>query len=173
MRRHGGLAWVLPIGLWGCGEPEQLPCEEQGGTELRRVLLELGEVELSAEVASTEDERATAWADRLCNLEGLLWVPDDIGPAAIPLCDVRVAVDLAFLRDGDVVAVERERAPCSADCADCPAYGESGPEVDAVLWVVSGSLEIAVGDRVTGLEAVGLPTEASAGATDSGDASSG
>lgn len=163
----------MPIGLLGCGEPNQLPCEEQGGTELRRVSVGLGEVELSAEVASTDDERATAWADRLCNLDGLLWVPDAIGPAAISLCEVRVAVDLAFLRDGEVVAIERERAPCSADCEDCPRYGEGGPEIDAVLWTVSGSLEIATGDRVTGLEAVELPGQASGGATDSGSGSSG
>ena len=173
MRRQCWLSWVLPIGLGGCGGPEQLPCEEQGGTELRRVSLGLGEVELSAEVASTDDERATAWADRLCNLDGLLWVPDDIGPAAIPLCDVRVAVDLAFLREGEVVAIERERAPCSADCEDCPAYGEGGPEIDAVLWVLSGSIEIATGDRVTGLEAVDLPDHASGGSTGSGSDSSG
>jgi len=172
--KDAGPTWLAPrrlgstlaLALLGCGEPQSLPCEEvDGATELPRVVLGVGETALEAELAASEDERRTAWAERRCGLDGLLWVPDEIGPAAVTLCGVEVAVDLAFLRDGEVVAVERERAPCDAACDDCPAYGEDGPEVDAVLWLVSGTLEVVPGDRVTGLDGVDLPAPPEAGST--------
>ena len=155
------------LGLFGllaaaCGEPERLPCEEpSGAAELDRVPLGVGDAEVSAEVALGDEARRSAWAGRRCDLDALLWVPDAVGAVAVELCEVEVAVDLAFLRQGEVVAVELERPPCDAPCEACPTYGDDGPStagVDAVLWFPAGQVDVAVGDFVTGLDAVALPT---------------
>jgi len=152
------LGWAL---VAACGGPESLPCEEPAGStpELHRVPLTVGDVEVSAEVAQGQEARSSAWAGRRCDLDALLWVPDAVGPAAIELCEVEVAVDLAFVRQGEVVAVELERPPCELPCESCPLYGADGPAVDAVLWLLAGQIDVAVGDSVTGLEAVALPME--------------
>lgn len=149
---------VLAFAL-GCGGPEGLPCEEptDGTPELERVSLMVRNTEVSAEVAMGEAARSSAWAGRRCDLEALLWVPDAVGLAAVELCEVEVAVDLAFVREGEVVAVELARPPCDAPCEACPAYGEDEPAVDAVLWFPAGQVDVAPGDSVTGLDAVALP----------------
>lgn len=165
-----GLVLVLAM---GCGDPESLPCEEEpteGTRELERVSLMVRTTEVSAEVALDEEARRSAWAGRRCDLEALLWVPDAVGPAAVELCEVEVAVDLAFVRNGEVVAVDLARPPCDAPCETCPAHGADGadgadgvdgadgPAVDAVLWFPAGQVDVVVGDSVTGLDAVALPT---------------
>jgi len=160
-RAHGGavvwLGWALAA---ACGDPESLPCEEPAGVapELDRVALMVGEVSVSAEVAQGEEARSSAWAGRQCDLDALLWVPEAVGPAAVELCAVVVAVDLAFVHQGEVVAVEPERPPCERPCEACPVYGDDGPAVDAVLWLPAGQVDVGVGDSVTGLEVVDLPT---------------
>jgi uncharacterized membrane protein (UPF0127 family) len=152
------------IGLVGalgpaCGD-ESLPCEEPAGAgpELERVALMVRSTEVSAEVATAE-ARSSAWAGRRCELDALLWVPEAVGPAAVTLCEVEVAVDLAFVRNGEVVAVALAVPPCEAACDECPTYGEDGPAIDAVLWFPAGQVDVVAGDSVTGLEMVALPTE--------------
>lgn len=157
------LLGLLALLSAACGEPEGLPCEEPPGAaaELDRVPLVVGEVEVSAEVALRDEERRSAWAGRRCDLDALLWVPDAVGAVAVELCEVEVAVDLAFLREGEVIAVELERPPCAAPCEACPTYGDPttvGASTDAVLWFPAGQVDVAVGDSVTGLDAVALPT---------------
>ncbi|MEM7158069.1 MAG: DUF192 domain-containing protein [Myxococcota bacterium] len=154
----GGLWGVFA--LFGCGEPSLLACLESDPnlSAGNRVELTVADSEISAELATTEEQRATAWAGRTCDLEGLLWVPDAVGPAAITLCDVQLAVDLVFVRESTVVAVELERAPCAQACDACPVYGATGPDVDAVLWLPAGLFEVAVGDSIVGLDAVVLPS---------------
>jgi hypothetical protein len=156
------LLGLLALLSAACGEPEGLPCEEPPGAapELDRVPLVVGDVEVSAEVALGE-ERRSAWAGRRCDLDALLWVPDAVGQVAVELCEVEVAVDLAFLHQGEVIAVEPERPPCDAPCEACPTYGDDGPPTagaDAVLWFPAEQVDVAVGDSVTGLDAVALPT---------------
>jgi uncharacterized membrane protein (UPF0127 family) len=156
-----GPVLVLVALAAACGGPESLPCEEPAGVapELDRVPLVVEGTDVSAEVARGEDARSSAWAGRRCDLDALLWVPDAVGSVAVELCEVEVAVDLAFVRQGEVVAVEVERPPCDRPCDACPVYGADGPAVDAVLWFPTGQVEVAVGDSVTGLEAVALPVE--------------
>lgn len=155
-----GLGTLVGLGA-GCGGPDSLPCEEEpteGAAELERVPLVIRNTEVSAEVALGEEARRSAWAGRRCDLEALLWVPDAVGPADVELCGVEVAVDLAFVREGEVVLVDPGRPPCQAPCEACPQYGADGPAVDAVLWFPAGEVDVAVGDSVSGLDAVALPT---------------
>lgn len=159
--RHGlGVVVVFALAA-ACGDAELLPCEEPAGAsaELDRVPLRVRNTEVSAEVALGQAARDSAWAGRRCDLDALLWVPERVAPAAVTLCEVEVAVDLAFVRHGEVVALALERPPCNAPCDECPVYGEDGPGVDAVLWFPAGQVDVAEGDAITGLDAVALPTE--------------
>lgn len=165
----GRLLVTLGLGMaLGCGDPDRQPCVERDGAsaELSRVSLIVRSSEISAEVAESEQERQVAWADRRCDLDALLWVPDQVGPVSVSLCRVVVAVDLVFLRDDRVVMIERDRPPCDQSCGDCPTYGDEESEVDAVLWSLAGEIEIEVGDEVVGLEAVDLPTAGSSTSVD-------
>ena len=167
-RARGAVVGGLLGALAACGDPDELPCDEPGGAsaELDRVPLRVHDVaaedvaaeDVAAEVAASEDERREAWVGRRCDLDALLWVPEAVGPVGIELCGVEVAVDLAFLREGEVVATELDAPPCAPPCEACPALGEDGPAVDAVLWLPAGRIDVAVGDSVTGLDAVALPT---------------
>lgn len=145
--------------LSGCGGPTFLPCEEADPSlgPGSRIDLTVADTEISAEFATTEEERATAWAGRTCDLEGLVWVPDEVGPAAVTLCDVQLAIDLVYVRESTVVAVELSRPPCDEACDACPVYEAGGVEVDAVLWLPAGVHEVMVGDSIDGLDAVALP----------------
>lgn len=157
--RVGGSTLALTLAI-ACGDPQSLPCEEPDGAspELDRVALVIRETELSAELAASEHARESAWAGRRCDLDALLWVPEEVGPAEISLCEVVVAVDLAFVREAEVVALESELAPCRAPCDACTIHGGSGPVVDAVLWFPAGTVDVAEGDMVDGLDGVALPT---------------
>lgn len=159
MLRRVGPASLLPW-LLACAGPKSLPCEENDTSteELPRVSLGIGEQEISAEVADDEDERASAWVGRVCDLEALLWVPDAVEPAAVTLCGVEALVDLVFVREGVVLSVQADVPPCDDACEECPQYGQSLPAVDAVLWLPAGAVDVAVGDEITGLDAVMLPS---------------
>jgi len=152
---------ALISGAMACGDPQSLPCEERDevAAELPRVSLVIGEEVVSAEVADEEDERATAWAGRRCDLDALLWIPMAIEAPSVPLCGVEIAVDLAFVRDAQIIALEFDVAACHGTCEDCPNRGEGGPEVDAMLWFPAGQVDVALGDTIAGLDAVTLPTE--------------
>ncbi len=154
--RAAVLGVVLAV---GCAEPEQLPCEEDtDAARLPRIAVGIGETERMAEVADDEQERMTAWAGRRCDLDALLWIPAQVEPAQVQLCEVEVSVDLAFVFESEIVAIERERAPCASPCEACPVYGAEGPPVEAVVWLIAGSVELAIGDPITGLEQVMLPS---------------
>ncbi len=174
MSFHRGIGLVLALAGAGCSEPEQLACEERAGAsdELTRVELTIesaGEdpLSISAEVAQGSD-RETAWAGRRCGMDGLLWVPDAIESPSIALCDLRGAVDLILLREGRVVATDPARPPCSSSCDECPRYGQSGPAVDAVLWLPAGEHVVNIDDQVLGMESVMLPTAETGSGTESG-----
>lgn len=86
-------------------------------------------------------------------------LPDNRGmlfPFAAPrrasfwMRDVPVALDMVFMRDGEVVEVFSQVPPCPA--LPCPSYGPDGALVDQVLELRSGraaELGLGAGDRIT------------------------
>lgn len=143
----------------GCAGPEGRPCEELSGAEaLNRIPIGVGVHDLSAEVAATQQERDDAWVGRVCGTEALVWVPEVVEPPSVSLCGVEIAVDLAFVRQSEVVATELSRPSCEGPCESCPHYGATGPAADAVLWLPAGQVELTVGQFVEGLEAAPLPS---------------
>ena len=64
--------------------------------------------------------------------------------------DVPVALDMVFIRSGEVIAIAPQVPPCPAE--PCPSYGPDGQIVDMVLELRSGrAAEIGLqpGDTVT------------------------
>nr|MCH9680388.1 hypothetical protein [Deltaproteobacteria bacterium] len=76
----------------------------------------------------------------------------------VTLCDLRGSVDLVLVRDGLVVGIDPNRPPCAPPCDECPIYGSSGPDVDAVLWLPAQEWVVNIDDTVDGLDVVALPT---------------
>lgn len=103
-----------------------------------------------AELATTQVERERGWRYRRCDREALVLRPDRRGPLPVWGCALSSPVDVAFVRDGVVVAWSPGLAPCDA-CGDaCPIVGE-GVEVDAVVELAAGAWRLAPGDAIDGL----------------------
>ena len=152
--RAGALA-ALAAAISGC--PEGQVCEEDIRAQVldERATIELADATLEVEVARSQVERERGWKHRRCDLEGLLLIPemtgDAAGDATIWGCGLTLAVDLYWLRDGEVVALVDDLEPCAEPCAACPIVGE-GIVADAVLEVPRGAIAAGVGDPVVGLE---------------------
>ena len=132
----------------GC---EVAPCEEDIRAQVLdpRVTFVVGDEEVEAELADEAVERERGWKHRRCDRRGLLLVPET--RAALPVwgCGLVDPIDLHWIRDGAVVEVVRELAPCSEPCGACPRFGED-LEVDAVLETPAGALAADAGARVAG-----------------------
>lgn len=105
--------------------------------------LEGGErVELRAEIARTQVERERGWKHRRCGLEGaaLAIALEPAQDLEIWACDVTVPLDLLFVRDEQLVAIERALAPCPSPCGGCPRVS-AGEAVEFVVEVPHGELE--------------------------------
>ncbi len=106
-----------------------------------------GDASLPVEIADSDEKRMRGLQHRRCDVTGLLLVNEAPGtPLPIWMCEVFLDLDLAFVRDGIVVAVA-EAPPCDPPCESCPIYGADVP-VDAVLETPAGTFPLQVGDAV-------------------------
>jgi len=142
-----GLGLVV---LASCGD-DQAGCEEDVRAQVidERVTLEVGDESLEAELADDAVERERGWMHRRCDREALLLVPDVRGELPVWGCGLVDAVDLHFIRAGEVVEVVRDLLPCGPACGACPLVGE-GIEVDAVLETPASELAAEQGAVVRG-----------------------
>ncbi len=99
-----------------------------------------GDLTFRVEVASTAEQRRTGLSGRqgLAEHTGMLFVYDDAAPRSYWMADMLLAIDLAWIRDGAVLAVETLH-PCPDVSSDCPSFASPGP-VDAVLEVPAHAL---------------------------------
>ncbi|MEZ4385932.1 MAG: DUF192 domain-containing protein [Nannocystaceae bacterium] len=149
MPRSQGHALVALLLSAACEGGE---CEEDIRAQVldARAALTIGDASLTAEVARTDVERERGWKHRRCALEGLLLVAPDSGELDLWGCGMTTAIDVLWIRDGVVTAIDAGVEPCAEPCGGCPVLGRDSP-VDAALEVPAGSLEVEIGAAVRGL----------------------
>jgi uncharacterized membrane protein (UPF0127 family) len=103
------------------------------------------------EVARTSEEQALGLMFRsaLPDNRGMLFPFSPPRPVSFWMKDVPVALDMVFLRAGEVVAIAPEVPPCPA--LPCPSYGPGAEVIDQVLELRSGraaEIGLQVGDRI-------------------------
>ena len=62
-------------------------------------------------------------------------------------CEMTTAIDIAFVRDDEVVALAEAVRPCPAPCANCETFGD-GVVVDGVLEVLPGRFTLEPGSMI-------------------------
>ncbi len=145
MTRASALLLAAAAAAFGCDGGDAV-CKENLGAQTieERVMVEVADATVDAELADDASERARGWRKRACNREAILLVPDEPEPLPIWGCELVGALDVIGVHAGAVVYVERLE-PCAAPCGGCPTVGD-GITVDAVLETPAGALEVAVGD---------------------------
>ncbi len=128
-------------------------CEEDIRAQVieQEAELMIGEQVVLAEVASTDVERERGWKHRRCDREALLLLAPSDGELAIWGCGLTQAVDVLWIRDGEVIAIDGPIEPCAEPCGSC-VLSSAGSPVDAALEVPQGALTASVGETVVGLD---------------------
>lgn len=104
------------------------------------------------EVADEEHERSTGLMGRskLPRDRGMMFTFQEPRQVEMWMKDVDIPLDIVFLRDGVVKAIDLKALPCEVADRDCPRY-RSGHLVDMVLEFPAGrvsELGIKEGDRL-------------------------
>ncbi len=108
-----------------------------------------GEV-IQLEVAETQQQKAIGFMFRpeIPDDRGMLFSFDPPRQVSFWMKNVRVPLDMVFLRDGEVVAIAADVPPCTSD--PCPTYGP--PElIDSVIELRGGraaELGLQAGDAI-------------------------
>lgn len=141
------VAIALAVSVAGCAstppkEAQELPITAE---------VELGGQTVGLEVAETPDEQAMGlmFRDSLADDRGMLFPVDPPRPASFWMKNVAIPLDMLFIAEGEVVAIESNVPPCLEE--PCPTYGPEGVPVNAVIEVRGGLVEelgVEVGDVV-------------------------
>ncbi len=121
---------------------QMLPISAQAEIKGQRIALE---------VARTPQEQAMGLMYRT-SLEpnrGMLFPFDPPRPASFWMKNTLIPLDMIFLRNGEVKAIETDVPPCTT--TPCPSYGPDKIEIDQVIELRAGraaELGLRVGDRV-------------------------
>ncbi len=104
------------------------------------------------EVAQTNQEQALGLMFRsaLPDNRGMLFPFSSPRRTSFWMKDVPVALDMVFIRNGEVIAIAPQVPPCPTE--PCPSYGPNGQIVDMVLELRSGraaEIDLQPGDIVT------------------------
>lgn len=112
---------------------------------------EMAGQEISLEVARTPQEQAMGLMYRtsLAPDRGMLFAFNWPQPASFWMKNTKIPLDMVFLRNGEVKAIETNVPPCTTD--PCPSYGPQ-TLIDQVIELRGGraaELGLKVGDRVS------------------------
>lgn len=133
---------ALALTLTGCTpapEPEMLHVTV--GTDLT----------LTAWHARTLEEQRTGLAgrDSIPAGAGMLFAFDPAGPRRVWMAGMRFPIDIAWIRDGRIIATETLPVCILPDTNDCPRWDSPG-DVDALLETGAGVLDlITTGTTIT------------------------
>ncbi len=106
---------------------------------------------ISLEVARTLQEQATGLMYRtsLADDRGMLFSFDPPQPVNFWMKNVKISLDMVFLRDGEVIEIAANVPPCTT--SPCPTYGPQSL-IDQVIELRGGraaELGLKVGDKVS------------------------
>ncbi|MEM9087567.1 MAG: DUF192 domain-containing protein [Cyanobacteria bacterium P01_F01_bin.53] len=112
---------------------------------------EMKDLVFELEVARTREEQSLGLMFRsaLPDNRGMLFPFDQARRASFWMKDVPVALDMVFIRNGEVIAIAPSVPPCPE--LPCPAYGPGNELVDMVLELRSGraaEINLQAGDAV-------------------------
>jgi hypothetical protein len=105
---------------------------------------------IELEVAQTQQQQATGLMYRITlpDNRGMLFSFDSPQPIRFWMKNVRIPLDMIFLKDGEVKAIAASVPPCTAE--PCPTYGP-GTAVNQVIELRGGraaELGVKVNDKV-------------------------
>lgn len=112
-------------------------------SSLNQARLEIdGDLELTVELAETTEQQRTGLAGR-ASLEpgtGMLFPFDPAGPQRVRMAGMSFPIDIAWIRDGRILATDNLPVCITPDPDDCPRW-ESPGDVDALLETTAGALD--------------------------------
>jgi uncharacterized membrane protein (UPF0127 family) len=134
--RAGAAALLAVVPLVSCSASDAPASDSPAATATVAIV---GGPSFGIEVADTAPAREQGLSGRaaLAADNGMLFVYDDAQPRRYWMADMLFAIDLAWIREGRILAVETLRPCPSRD--QCPGHASPGP-VDTVLEVPAGSL---------------------------------
>ncbi|MGK7924340.1 MAG: DUF192 domain-containing protein [Spirulina sp.] len=150
---------ILGLFLLGCSpslpsqDSQTLVGEGLGQMLPIRATATMGGEIIYLEVTETPEQQALGlmFRDRLPDDRGMLFSFDPPRPVGFWMKNVRISLDMIFLRDGEIRYIAANVPPCQKPAPQCPAYGP--PEaIDRVIELRGGRAEelgLKVGDRVT------------------------
>lgn len=111
----------------------------------------IGERLIGLEVARTRQQQATGLMGRtsLADDRGMLFEFKPPQSVSFWMKNVRIPLDMVFLKNGRVEAIASSVPPCSAE--PCPTYGPDGTTIDQVIELRGGraaELGLKVGETV-------------------------
>lgn len=113
---------------------------------------QIGDRLISLEVASTRQQQATGLMGRtsLADDRGMLFEFKPPQNVSFWMKNVRIPLDMIFLRDDKVKAIASSVPPCTAE--PCPTYGPDDTTIDRVIELRGGraaELGLEVGETVS------------------------
>jgi uncharacterized membrane protein (UPF0127 family) len=144
-----GLLVALSLSLLVTSCEGEDPCEEDVAAQVLedRVELTIRASVFRAELADEATERDRGWKYRRCDREALVLLLEEPGFLPVWGCDLAYPVDVAFVREDEVVDSGRLE-PCPSPCGSCLRLGE-GVEVDFVVELPVDSVTLEVGMSAT------------------------
>ncbi len=137
--------------------PATAPSVSQSPSKLGQMLPISAEAEIvgeriGLEVAQTPEQKAMGLMYRLSLApdRGMLFGFDPPQRVSFWMKNVKINLDMVFLRNGEVKAIAKSVPPCQTD--KCPTYGPGREIIDQVIELRGGraaELGLKVGDQVT------------------------
>ncbi|NEP37229.1 DUF192 domain-containing protein, partial [Moorena sp. SIO3B2] len=137
--------------------PATAPSVSQSPTKLGQMLPISAEADIAGErigleVAQTPEQQAMGLMYRLSLApdRGMLFGFDPPRRVSFWMKNVKIYLDMVFLRNGEVKAIAKSVPPCQTD--KCPTYGPGKEIIDQVIELRGGraaELGLKVGDQVT------------------------
>ncbi|MBE9117089.1 DUF192 domain-containing protein [Lusitaniella coriacea LEGE 07157] len=120
--------------------PQETVAAKQGQMLPIDAIAILGGEEIELEVTRTPEQQALGlmFRENLPDNRGMLFSFDPPQEVNFWMMNVKISLDMVFLREGKIVAIARDVPPCKSE--PCPTYGPPQP-IDRVIELRGGRAE--------------------------------